>query len=545
MAQVTQNTYDEVPYPSFPLSQTHPDHLATIATLLGLRPPPPDRCRVLELGCASGGNLIPLALVLPESSFLGVDMSSRQIAAGQEAVADLDLQNIELRTLSILDVDETVGSFDYILCHGVYSWVPAPVQDKILEICRRQLAPNGIAYVSYNTHPGWHLRGLIRHMMSYHVARYPADAAEQRVARARQLLDFLVQAAPHEDQSYTMLLREQSQLLSQHSDAYLFHEHLEEHNEPVWFLDFCERLSAHELRYLAEAQFGTMLAGVTFSPEVQRQLEALAPNLLEKEQYMDFVRNRSFRQTLICHAHQRPNYDLAANRLAQLSVAAPVVPANATPDIPTETREEFTSPDGPCVETAVPIVKAALACLGKAWPAAIPFEDLVDEARRLWNASMASYASASADDIATSMPGRDESRVVLGNALLETFARAHGTSLRLSRHAPRVATTISERPAASPLARRQAREGQPITNLRHEVVSVTPFDRHLLPLLDGTRNRDALLAGLVDLYRRGELLIGESDEPVTDHDRATEILGEVLNQQLPQLARSCLLWPTA
>src|SRR5262249_56994216 len=134
-------SYDEVPYESLPFAQTHPDRLASVATLFGMRPAPADRCRVLELGCARGGNLIPLALALPQGRFLGIDLSGRQVADGQKVVAALDLTNIELKQLSINEVDAGWGPFDYIICHGVYSWVPPAVQDKILEVCATNLAP--------------------------------------------------------------------------------------------------------------------------------------------------------------------------------------------------------------------------------------------------------------------------------------------------------------------------------------------------------------------------------------------------------------------
>ena len=82
------------------------------------------RCRVLELGCASGGNLIPMAMDFPDSEFLGIDLSARQIEAGKVHLANLKPRNIELRAASIMDVDAGYGQFDYIICHGVFSWVP-------------------------------------------------------------------------------------------------------------------------------------------------------------------------------------------------------------------------------------------------------------------------------------------------------------------------------------------------------------------------------------------------------------------------------------
>jgi len=155
---VERTAYDECPYPSYPLPQAHPHHLATMAALLGLESAIGVDCRVLELGCANGGNLIPLALTSPISRFVGIDLSVEQIGDGQRTIDALSPTNTELRCLSILDVGEEFGEFDYIICHGVYSWVSREVQDKIMEICARHLAPNGIGYISFNTLPGWHMR---------------------------------------------------------------------------------------------------------------------------------------------------------------------------------------------------------------------------------------------------------------------------------------------------------------------------------------------------------------------------------------------------
>src|SRR3954468_17474601 len=105
MSDTAESTsYDAIPYPSHPMGQTHPDRLATLATLFGMDPPRPDRCRVLELGCADGGNLLAMAEGLPESEFVGIDLSARHIETGRAAVAALGLRNVTLKQLSITDV---------------------------------------------------------------------------------------------------------------------------------------------------------------------------------------------------------------------------------------------------------------------------------------------------------------------------------------------------------------------------------------------------------------------------------------------------------
>src|SRR5687768_14514491 len=144
--QTLQTTYDKVPYNSVAFVQTHPDRLATIATFLGMDPAPVEHCRVLELGAASGGNLIPMAATLPESEFVGLDFSLRQVKVGQAAIETLGLTNVTIRHMNILEVTPELGQFDYIIAHGVYSWVPPQVQEKLLEICRQNLAPHGVAY---------------------------------------------------------------------------------------------------------------------------------------------------------------------------------------------------------------------------------------------------------------------------------------------------------------------------------------------------------------------------------------------------------------
>ena len=177
-------SYDEVPYESHPYPQSHPDRLATIATLFGMKPAPIARCRVLELGCATGGNLIPLAASLPESEFVGIDGSTRQIADGQALIDTLKLGNVKLRCADFNEVGDE-GQFDYIIAHGVYSWIADDLQEKLLEICGKLLSPNGVAYVSYNSYPGWHMFDMARNAMLFRIRGMTEP--EERAKTAREL----------------------------------------------------------------------------------------------------------------------------------------------------------------------------------------------------------------------------------------------------------------------------------------------------------------------------------------------------------------------
>src|SRR5438477_6303081 len=165
--------------------------MAAVATLYGLSPPGVERCRVLELGCAAGGNMLPMAEALPEATFVGIDLSARQIEDGLSAVRRLGLSNVTLRRQDILDVTDADGRFDYVIAHGIYSWVPPHVREKVLEVCAGNLSPDGVAYVSYKCYPGAYQPQAIRELVLYHLRRFAGAGPQERVRQARAVLDLI------------------------------------------------------------------------------------------------------------------------------------------------------------------------------------------------------------------------------------------------------------------------------------------------------------------------------------------------------------------
>ena len=365
-------SYDEMPYINKAFPQTHPDRLATLARLFGLQPPDVETCRVLELGCASGDNLIPMAIELPNARFVGIDLSERQVEQGRQTVAKLGLGNIDLRREDIANVDASWGKFDYILSHGIYSWVPAPIREKLLAVCHDNLAPNGVAFVSYNTLPGWHMRGMIRDMMVYHANQF--QGATQKVQQARALLDFLAESTPTTT-SYGMTLRQELDAIRNEPDAYLYHDHLEETNDPFYFHQFVDAARRHELQYLAEADFGDMLLS-KFPPKVAETLKRIALDAIRMEQYMDFVCNRLFRQTLLVHRGTPAWRKIDGLMVKGLLLSSAVRPESAAPVLTQGVNEGFKAPSGFTYTIADALTKAALVTLSKCWPLCMPFEEL-------------------------------------------------------------------------------------------------------------------------------------------------------------------------
>jgi methyltransferase-like protein/cyclopropane fatty-acyl-phospholipid synthase-like methyltransferase len=519
-------SYDVIPYPSYAFPQTHPDRLAVIATLLGLRPQPVERCRVLELGCAAGSNIIPMAEELPESTFLGIDLSQRQIEEGGKAIAELGLTNIELRHQSITAFDPGPERFDFLLCHGVYSWVPPEVQDRILDLCRQALQPNGIAYVSYNTLPGWHMRGMIRDMMVYHGQRF-ADL-RQRVAEARSLLDFLVSSVPMEKNPYGQFLRSELENLRQQPDAYLAHEQLEEHNSPLYFHQFVEKASRHGLRYIADVNLHTMDPR-NLPPQVGQALQRGSTDLVQMEQYMDFLRNRAFRQSLLCHSEQAPRFPMQPESLTGFFIGSPLRPIAPTPDLHSPLREDFRTPSGSTAFSIFPIVKASLQVLGEVWPESLPLEELCLRARaRLGGEAPPNEATRREDDLQ------------VRQALLR-FCMIAPDLVEFRLRPLRITTWPGPRPMARPLARWQAQSGRPVINLQHEVVNLDDFGRRILPRLDGQHTREEITREVAALVEGGQMTIQEQGVKVTQPQRIDQVLQEALGKKLELFARQALL----
>jgi methyltransferase-like protein/SAM-dependent methyltransferase len=536
--QTAPNIYDQVPYPSLSFTRSHPDHLATLATLLGMDPPPVEHCRVMELGCASGGNLMPMAQGLPESEFVGIDLSARQIAEGRATVDALGLKNVALKHMNILDVNADLGQFDYIIAHGVYSWVPPAVQDKILAICKQNLVPNGVAYVSYNTYPGWHLLGTIRDMMLYHIRHVAEPRA--RAAEARALLDFLADS-PAENTPHGSLLHFYISFIKERllpkDDAFLLHDELSEVNEPDYFYQFAERAMCHGLQYLADAQFRTMLPD-NFPAKVSHSLRQMAKDTIALEQYMDFLRNRLFRQTLLCHQDVQLNVSGASERLADFYIASSALPVEPKPDIHSRSVEKFCASDDAMLSTDHPVTKAGMLYLIEMWPQSVPFNTLLDEARTRLNGAACHEPSRMAQDTAPCRAANDAQ--VLGANLL----RAYGYSdslVELHVYAPHFVLEISECPVVSPVARLQAQTGTKVTNMRHERINLNGISCHLLRYLDGSHDRAALLDVLEGLAVEGVIEVRQDDEPVKDAEQARITLDGMLDSQLHRLARAALL----
>jgi hypothetical protein len=514
------SSYDQVPYTSLAFPQTHPDHLAAVAGIFGLDPPDVSRCRVLELGCAGGGNLVPMAFNLPGSEFVGIDHSPRQVADAQAAITALGLRNIRVEAASIEEVDGTWGTFDYIICHGVFSWVDAAVQDSILRIAGQQLTAQGVAYVSYNTFPGWHMRQMARDMMRYHAAQF-GDADEQ-VAQARALLSFLAGAADAAS-PYGLWLASEAERASRAEASYVYHEHLERTNLPLYFHEFVARAESAGLQFLSEAAVTEMLT-THFPPAVAETLERISPDILHLEQYMDFVRNRQFRQTLLCRSDAHPRRALSPGalrgRLVSSAATAEQVPVPLEPATPVRFSNGRQS-----ANVLNPAAKAAFGRLAEAWPMAVPVDELCDDA--------VSRAAAYQADVPP-----DRARATVLDDLLG--AVMYGV-VNLHTQPPPCTNRVTDRPHAHPVARSQAAGGTLVVNAHHQMVDLDPLAREVLLMADGSRPRAAMVSDVAQRTADGRTRGGSTDTPAGGGAPIGAIVADRVDAALTVLVRNALL----
>jgi SAM-dependent methyltransferase len=471
----TQDTrYDSVVYPSYTHPQTHPDRLAVIGALFGLKPAGVNGCRVLELGCGNGSNLVPMAWGLPQSEFVGIDLAARAVARGQQMVSDLAMSNVRLIHGNITEISDDFGKFDYIIAHGIYSWVPAAVQKQVFSVCRRLLGPHGIAFVSYNAFPGSHLRNMLREMMLFHVRAF--DSAEERVNQAVALVRFVADAQDTRDE-YRLWMKAELEGLLEHEPGHLYHDELSDLNQPLYFTQFMERAASHGLQYVGEADFFEMFAH-GLNDSVRETLDQLARNRILREQYLDFLKCRRFRQTLLCHREVGLRTEPQAEIVADFLVSSPAKCGSRVSGVPSGAKTTYETPKGGTCETDFELGKAALAVLGMTWPMPLAFEGLFERAvLRLRQTGVECEDDA-------------ESRKTLCGFLLQLYG-AGVVEFRVN--LPPVTGCVSERPVASPVARWQAQHGNFVSSLFHIAVKVEDeIGRCLLLSLDGSPDRNAL-----------------------------------------------------
>jgi SAM-dependent methyltransferase len=451
---LVENTYNTIRYITYPQAQTHPDHLATLATLFGLKPAPARACRVLEVGCGTGTNLIAMAQGLPESEFVGIDLASAPIEEGRRLISALGLRNIDLRAMDLMDAGADLGTFDYIVAVGVFGWVPAFVREKLLALCASQLSPHGVAFISYNCYPGFYLRNIVRDLLLYHTAEIedPERVLDQSFAIMRDMLE--LQSEVRDE--YDNCLRAELTKTLDRDPGGLYHDELDRETTAFYFRDVVAMARAHNLEYLGETEFFMMQAHLR-GDKVEEAMRGLAGDVVRREQYLDFLHGRRYRQTLLCRQEAPLEREPKAESMRALYFSCPARK---------DKEGKYRRATGVPVKPVHPLAIAALEHLRAFWPRRMSFADLL--------AACGPEA-----------PAADLCQILMG-CFSAGILDAH-------MDAPHFVLEPGDRPVISPLARLHLADDEITANVCHALVRVAdPACRRMAQLLDGSRDRAAL-----------------------------------------------------
>ena len=522
----SNNSYDEFPYESYPFPHTRPEYLRTIGVLFGMTPPALKTARVLELGCSNGGNIINFAETYPKSYSLGVDLSKTEIEHGHKLIQKLGLKNIELKHMSITDLDESFGKFDYIICHRVFSWVPDAVKDKILEISNKLLNKNGISFISYNVLPGWNMINNIRDMMLFHSSIF--EDTHNKVKQARLFLDFVNDSLQDSTAPYAKFLKEEALALAKHEDQYLRHEYLAEENTQFYFHQFMDLARAHSLNYLGDANIQTMYLGNL--PAHASEKLAVINDIVRTEQYIDFIYNRRFRCTLLVAKDTIINRAITPEILDQFYTTCILSADKLESDIDLNNALEsitFTLIESTAtsISTSSPIMKAI-------------FYSYIDnignplKINKLLHAASTKLPQFALQDFIQEFNNN------IGKLVLSGY-------IKLFESKPASIFEISAKPKASNLARYQATHASInklwITTQINQLLAIQLPDKYVLELLDGNHNLEQITAKITDKFVKGELVAAEGDVKITDKTMLENLASRCVQLSLEKFRRNFIL----
>ena len=376
-------SYNAIPYESLPISYTYVPFLAALGRLYGLETPDPSACRVLELGCAEGSNIVPMAYYFPNSEFVGIDLSEVQIASGQAHIDALELSNITLYVDDLAQMRASdYGKFDYIIVHGVFSWVPPAVQQRILQLGKALLTEQGMMYISYNTYPGWHQHMVLRDAFKF----YCEDMVEpeQKKQKINAAIDYLKEFFTTTNNDFSAYYVKRLASLKKQTSSYIYHEYLEDYNAPLYLTEFIQQIEAHDMQYVSDAYLPIdmpMLLGkarFTYLKDIKSRIKQL--------QAMDFMINQRFRRSLICHQQVALQEGFSPHDMMKVAYRSNLIAKRKrSPSLQNHRKAKYYLQENPQLFVTVshPVSKAAIQILSDNFPSSLSYADLLQQACQL------------------------------------------------------------------------------------------------------------------------------------------------------------------
>lgn len=512
-SHIQEAAYDAFLYPDEPHFWSEPARFAAAAALYGAAPSAVATARILEIGCASGGNIIPMAARYPHAEFYGFDISSKQIDAAKRHADEAGLQNLTLMHADIAALPPNLGTFDYIIAHGICSWIPPQIQTALWQACDGLLREDGLLYLSFNTLPGWHFKNSVRDLLRFHSAQ-KNDADES----FSDILNFFTRVESHAHGIYKHLLGIEKQFMNETDANYIRHEYLEAENHAFYVQEIIREAEAHGMSYVCEAD--PTSSNLDLLPlDVATHIRADANrNRSVQEQYVDFYINRSFRRSVFgrtAHAHHI-NHEINRRNIDTLHIVLVDLPPSAKHNdgegavaFPTNF---FAASDNASYEQKQMLAVQALNYLG--------------------TAIVRTSHSIAISDVLQAFDSEtkgDESLIdIVRSSIFELLYRR---KFALSTEPVAWSRDLTA-PQLQKLLRSDALHGRPgSTNVLHERIELTSDQSRLvMSLLDGTRNRAQLQQSLLELFAQGCIVLDDDTATLSSEARISEYLDTMLTK---------------
>jgi SAM-dependent methyltransferase len=297
---VTDTTYADTFF-----RELSPVWLNYVAALHGVAPRPIDGAfNYLELGCGFGTSSVINAGAFPRGSFHACDLNEAHIESGRAYARRLGIENIQLQARAFGDVlKDDLPQFDFIVLHGVYSWVDAPARDEIRQLIARQLLPGGLVYVSYNALPGWShelpLRKLLVELAETGEGT-AADRSESAAAEINRLGDAGLRyftANPRAKAAVEAYVRGEGR--------YLAHEFMNQAWEPFYAVDVADELAAIGLHPVGSATLANNHLPLIVDATAAEAIATL-PTARQQQLAVDFAVNQRFRRDVFVRPDGSP-----------------------------------------------------------------------------------------------------------------------------------------------------------------------------------------------------------------------------------------------
>lgn len=474
-------------FDSRPDPERHPDRMRTLARLKGLNPTAVSKATILDIGCGTGLDLLAHAIAFPTAKFIGLDIAAEFINLGKQIIKELKLENVQLVCGDIKEY-KTDLRFDYIICHGVYSWVNSELQQSLLSVIQSTLEPTGIAYISYNSLPGWHYRRVVQRLIKLFDDQ--KLAVQQRVDLAINSMNKALLGLSDMSDHQTECLRNELQSCLKQSPAFIYHELLNFDCTAEYLEDFARKAADYRLRYFADGRPTRIREHRYTEAERKRaaQLGLAGQNPEKIEQFWDLLQPLALRGALFCHADQAVSSAPEYSHVMQMYISSALVAESKDVDLAGTRTETFRDARDLLVEVSDPILKSILTGLSGNWPKAVAVKEIIQNPKL------------------SQLPSSTSLLQELGQYFLQGLVQLYN-EVHLATN------KIMERPKVFPLAICQARIGFAwVTNARFEFLPINEFDRELIQLLDGNNDSDRCVAALLERINSGAIAASITDE---------------------------------